>query len=86
MIILATDITTSMGHEVDMTRDRAYMLNSQVNSFLSSCPLYLDNGNVRTLVLLRNDGEEIGFDHDIMCGANGAARSVSGFAHSSNGG
>ena len=76
MIILATDITTSMGHEVDMTRDRAYMLNSQVNSFLSSCPLYLDNGNMRTLVLLMNDGEDTkgrelawtGFGHDFIHG------------------
>ena len=79
MIILATDITTSMGHEVDMTRDRAYMLNSQVNSFLSSCPLYLDNGNVRTLVLLMNDGEDkkgrefawTGFGHNFIYSRTG---------------
>jgi len=35
----------------------------QVNSFImwarSLCPIYLDNENIRTLVLLRNDGEEI---------------------------
>ena len=28
------------------------------SSLLTSCPLYLDNGNARTLVLLRNDGED----------------------------
>ena len=43
---------------VPITRARARQLNHQVSSFLTSCPLYLDNGNVRTLVLLRNDGED----------------------------
>ena len=83
MDIPAIDTTTPMGQQAYMTGDQAYMLNSQVNSFLSSCPLYLDNGNTRTLVLLRNDGEEIGFDHDIICRANGAARSVCNLPHSS---
>jgi hypothetical protein len=41
-----------------ITRARARQLNHQVSSFLSSCPLYLDNGNTCTLVLLRNDGED----------------------------
>jgi hypothetical protein len=35
----------------------------QVNSFIvwarSLCPIYLDNRNICTLVLLRNNGEEI---------------------------
>jgi len=41
-----------------ITRARARQLNHQVSSLLTSCPLYLDNRNVRTLVLLRNDGED----------------------------
>ena len=90
--IPAIDTTTPMGQQADMTRDQAYMLNYQVNSFLSSCPLYLDNGNVRALFFLRNDGHDkngigsawSGFDHDIICGAKGAARSVSDLPHGSN--
>ncbi|KAG2538325.1 hypothetical protein PVAP13_9NG409414 [Panicum virgatum] len=39
-----------------ITRACAHKLNHQVSSFLSSCPLYLDNGNTRTFVVLRNDG------------------------------
>ena len=72
--IPASDTTAPMRQQVYMTRDRAYMLNSQVNSFLCSCPLYLDNENVHALVFLRNDGEDkkgrgsawTGFDHDII--------------------
>ena len=41
-----------------ITRARARQLNHQVNSFLNSCPLYLKNGNMHTLVLLRCDGED----------------------------
>ena len=41
-----------------ITRARARQLNHQLSSFLTSCPLYLYNGNARTLVLLRNDGED----------------------------
>ena len=41
-----------------ITRARARQLSHQVSSLLTSCPLYLDNGNARTLVLLRNDGED----------------------------
>ena len=37
---------------------RARQLNHHVSSFLTSCPLYLDNENARTLVLLRIDGED----------------------------
>ena len=54
--------------------------------------LYLDNRNTHTLVLLRNDGEDkkgrgskwTGFYHDIICGANGAAHSISDLPHNSN--
>ena len=94
MDIPAIDTTTPNGQQAYMTRDQAYMLNSQVNSFLCSCPLYLDNGNVCAHVFLRNDGEDkkgrasawTEFDHDIICGANGAARSVSDLPCSNNGG
>ena len=94
MDIPAIDTTTPNGQQAYMTRDQAYMLNSLVNSFLCSCPLYLDNGNVCALVFLRNDGEDkkgrasawTEFDHDIICGANGAARSVSDLLCSNNGG
>ena len=48
--IPAIDTTTPNGQQAYMTRDQAYMLNSQINSFLCSCPLYLDNGNVHALV------------------------------------
>ena len=41
-----------------ITRARARQLNHQVSSFLTLCSLYLYNGNARTLVLLRNDGED----------------------------
>jgi hypothetical protein len=41
-----------------ITRARARQLHYQVSSFLSSCPLYLDNGNMHALVLLRYDGED----------------------------
>jgi hypothetical protein len=41
-----------------ITRARARQLNHQVSSFLNSCPSYLGNGDVCTLVLLRNDGED----------------------------
>ena len=94
MDIPAIDTTTPMGQQAYMTRDQAYMFNSQVNSFLCSCPLYLDNGNVCALVFLRNDGEDkkgrasawTEFDHDIICGANRAACSVSDHSCSNNGG
>ena len=56
--IPAIDTTTPMGQQAYMTRDQAYVLNSQVNPFLCSFPLYLDKGKVRALVFLRNDGED----------------------------
>jgi hypothetical protein len=37
-----------------MTHARARRLRHQVSSFLSSCSLYLDNGNVGALFLTRN--------------------------------
>ena len=41
-----------------ITRARARELNHQVSSFSNSCPLYLDNGDTCTLVLIRNNGED----------------------------
>jgi len=41
-----------------ITRARAHQHNHEVSSLLTSCPIYLDNGNTCTLVLLRNDGED----------------------------
>ena len=41
-----------------ITRARAHQLNHQASSSLSSCPLYLDNGNMCTFVMRRNDGED----------------------------
>ena len=73
---------------------RARQLNHHVSSFLSSCLLYLYNGNTHTLVFLRNDGEDkkergsawTRFAHDIFCGENEVARSVCDLSHNSNGG
>jgi hypothetical protein len=58
-----------------ITRARARQLNNQVSSFLASYSSYLDNGNVCSVLLLRNDGQEgnrVGF-----------ARATFGFQNSS---
>ena len=41
-----------------ITRARARQLNHQVSSFVSSCPLYLDDRNAHASVLLRFNGED----------------------------
>jgi hypothetical protein len=41
-----------------ITQARACQLKNQVSSFLSSYSTYLDNGNVCSILLLRNDGQE----------------------------
>jgi hypothetical protein len=41
-----------------ITQARARQLNYQVTSFLASYSSYLDNENVHSLLLLRNDGHE----------------------------
>jgi hypothetical protein len=41
-----------------ITRARVHQLNNQVSSFLSSYSSYLDSGNVCSVLLLRNDGQE----------------------------
>jgi hypothetical protein len=40
------------------TRARARQVNNQVSSFLASYSSYLDNGNVYSILLLRNNGQE----------------------------
>jgi hypothetical protein len=41
-----------------ITRARACQLNNQVSLFLASYSSYLDNGNMCSVLLLRNDGQE----------------------------
>jgi hypothetical protein len=41
-----------------ITRARVCQLNNQVSSFLASYSSYLDNGNMCSILLLRNDGQE----------------------------
>jgi hypothetical protein len=41
-----------------ITPARAHQLNNQVSSFLASYSSYLDNGNMCSVLLLRNDGQE----------------------------
>jgi hypothetical protein len=41
-----------------ITRARVRQLNNQVSSFLASYSSYLDNGNMCSVLLLRNDGQE----------------------------
>jgi hypothetical protein len=41
-----------------ITRAHACQLNNQVSLFLASYSSYLDNGNVCSVLLLRNDGQE----------------------------
>jgi hypothetical protein len=51
-----TPVSTSTTHLGPITRARARRLTHQVNSLLSTGSLYLDNGEMCTLVLLRNNG------------------------------
>jgi hypothetical protein len=41
-----------------ITRAHAHQLNNQVFSFLASYSSYLENGNVCSISLLRNDGQK----------------------------
>jgi hypothetical protein len=41
-----------------ITRARAHQLNNQVSSFLDSYSSYLDNENMYSVLLLKNDGQE----------------------------
>jgi hypothetical protein len=76
--INTSDTSTSTHNQISgpITRAHARQLNYQVTSFLSSYSSYLDNGNMCSLLLLRNDGQEgnmVGF-----------ARVTFGFQNSNN--
>jgi hypothetical protein len=58
--INTSDTSTPTHNEISgpITRARARQLNNMVSSFLASYSSYLDNGNVYSILLLRNDGQE----------------------------
>jgi hypothetical protein len=58
--INTSDTSTPTHNQISgpITRAHASQLNNQVSSFLASYSSYLDNGNVCSILLLRNDGHE----------------------------
>jgi hypothetical protein len=58
--INTSDISTPTHNQIFglITRTHARQLNNQVSSFLASYSSYLDNRNVCSILLLRNDGQE----------------------------
>jgi hypothetical protein len=58
--INTSDTSTPTHNQISgpITRARARQLNNQVSSFLASYSSYLDNGNMCSVSLLRNDGQE----------------------------
>jgi hypothetical protein len=58
--INTNDTSTPTHNQISglITRARACQLNNQVSSFLASYSSYLDNGNLCSVLLLRNDGQE----------------------------
>jgi hypothetical protein len=58
--INTSDTSTSTHNQISnpITRARARYLNNQVSSFLASFSSYLDNGNVCSVLLLRNGRQE----------------------------
>jgi hypothetical protein len=58
--INTSDTSTPTHNQISdlITRARARQLNNQVSSFLASYSSYLDNGNMCSILLLRNDGQE----------------------------
>jgi hypothetical protein len=58
--INTSDTSTPTHNQISgpITRARACQLNNQVSSFLASYSSYLDNGNMCSVLLLRNDGQE----------------------------
>jgi hypothetical protein len=58
--INTSDTSTPAHNQISgsITWARAHQLNNQVSSFLASYSAYLDNGHVRSVLLLRNDGQE----------------------------
>jgi hypothetical protein len=58
--INTSDTSTPTHNQISdpITRARARQLNNQVSLFLASYSSYLDNGNMCSILLLRNDGQE----------------------------
>jgi hypothetical protein len=58
--INTSDTATPTHNQISgpITRARACQLNNQVSSFLASYSSYLDNGNMCSVLLLRNNGQE----------------------------
>jgi hypothetical protein len=58
--INTSDTSTPIHSQISgpITRARAHQLYNQVSSFLASYSPYLDNGNVCSVLLLGNDGQE----------------------------
>jgi hypothetical protein len=58
--INTSDTSTPTHNQISglITQARSCQLNNQVSSFLASYSSYLDNGNVYSILLLRNDGQE----------------------------
>ena len=53
-----TSTSTRVPVSGPITHTHAHHINHQVSSLLRSCPSYLDHGDVCTLVLVRNQGED----------------------------
>jgi hypothetical protein len=58
--INTSDTSTTTHNQISgpITQAHARQLNNQVSSFLASYSSYLDNGNVYSILLLRNGGQE----------------------------
>jgi hypothetical protein len=58
--INTSDTSTPAHNQISgpITQARAHQLNNQVSSFLASYSSYLDNGNMCSVLLLRNDRQE----------------------------
>jgi hypothetical protein len=58
--INSSDTSTPTHNQISslITRAHAHQLNNQVSSFLASYSSYLDNGNMYSVLLLRNDEQE----------------------------
>jgi hypothetical protein len=58
--INTSDTSTPTHNQISslITQARARQLNNQVSSFSAACSSYLDNGNMYSVLLLRNDGQE----------------------------
>jgi hypothetical protein len=58
--INTSDTSTPTHNQISgpITRARVHQLINQVSSFLASYSSYLDNGNMYSILLPRNDGQE----------------------------